>query len=29
MLIGAMNHPGSDVMAEIQWMSAMRLDFLD
>jgi sugar phosphate isomerase/epimerase len=29
MLIGAMNHPASDVVAEIEWMAAMGLDFLD
>ena len=29
MLIGAMNHPGNDVVAEIEWMSEMGLEFLD
>ena len=29
MLIGAMNHPGAEVAAEIEWMAAMRLDFVD
>ena len=29
MLIGAMNHPASDVLAEIEWMAAMGLEFLD
>jgi sugar phosphate isomerase/epimerase len=29
MLIGAMNHPKEDVVAEIQWMAAMGLDFID
>ncbi len=29
MLIGAMNHPASDVVEEIEWMAAMGLDFLD
>ena len=29
MLIGAMNHPARDVIGEIQWMSALGLDFLD
>ncbi|HLI83288.1 MAG TPA: sugar phosphate isomerase/epimerase family protein [Bryobacteraceae bacterium] len=29
MLIGAMNHPGNDVLQEIEWMAAMELDFLD
>jgi sugar phosphate isomerase/epimerase len=29
MLIGAMNHPARDVLEEIEWMAAMRLDFLD
>ena len=29
MLIGAMNHPAHDVLAEIEWMSALGLDFID
>ena len=29
MLIGAMNHPGRDVLLEIEWMAEMDLDFLD
>ncbi len=29
MLIGAMNHPASEITEEIQWMSEMGLDFLD
>jgi sugar phosphate isomerase/epimerase len=29
MLIGAMNHPGHDVLEEIEWMAAMGLDFVD
>jgi sugar phosphate isomerase/epimerase len=29
MLIGAMNHPASDVLAEIEWMAAMGLEFID
>lgn len=29
MLIGAMNHPDVDVVTEIEWMAAMRLDFID
>jgi sugar phosphate isomerase/epimerase len=29
MLIGAMNHPGRPVLEEIEWMSAMGLDFVD
>src|ERR1700742_547676 len=29
MLIGAMNHPGRDVLTEIEWMGAMNLDFID
>jgi sugar phosphate isomerase/epimerase len=29
MLIGAMNHPKEDVVAEIQWMAAMGLEFID
>lgn len=29
MLIGAMNHPGRDVLAEIEWMAEMGLDFID
>ena len=29
MLIGAMNHPAKDVLAEIDWMAAMKLDFID
>lgn len=29
MLIGAMNHPASDLLGEIKWMAAMGLDFID
>src|SRR5262245_43168060 len=29
MLIGAMNHPGKDVLSEIEWMGEMGLDFID
>ncbi|HET8547025.1 MAG TPA: TIM barrel protein, partial [Bryobacteraceae bacterium] len=29
MLIGAMNHPGEDVVREIQWMAELGLDFID
>ena len=29
MLIGAMNHPGRDVVSEIEWMAEMDLDFID
>jgi sugar phosphate isomerase/epimerase len=29
MLIGAMNHPAEDVLAEIRWMADMGLDFID
>jgi sugar phosphate isomerase/epimerase len=29
MLVGAMNHPGRDVLGEITWMVAMELDFID
>jgi sugar phosphate isomerase/epimerase len=29
MLIGAMNHPAEDVISEIKWMAAMKLDFID
>lgn len=29
MLVGAMNHPGRDVIGEIAWMVAMELDFVD
>lgn len=29
MLIGAMNHPGFEITAEIEWMAAMRMDFID
>jgi sugar phosphate isomerase/epimerase len=29
MLIGAMNHPGSDVLSEIAWMAQMGFDFVD
>jgi sugar phosphate isomerase/epimerase len=28
-LIGAMNHPGKDVLQEIDWIAAMGLDFID
>jgi sugar phosphate isomerase/epimerase len=29
MLIGAMNHPGRNVLQEIRWMSDFELDFID
>lgn len=29
MLIGAMNHPAHDVLAEIEWIAALGLDFID
>lgn len=29
MLIGTMNHPARDVLAEIEWMAAMGLEFVD
>jgi sugar phosphate isomerase/epimerase len=29
MLIGAMNHPGLDVIDEMRWMAEMKLDFID
>ena len=29
MLIGAMNHPGKDVLHEIEWIAAMGLGFID
>jgi sugar phosphate isomerase/epimerase len=29
MLIGAMNHPGRDVLSEIEWMAEMDLGFID
>jgi sugar phosphate isomerase/epimerase len=29
MLIGAMNHPGRDVVSEMAWMAAMELNFVD
>jgi sugar phosphate isomerase/epimerase len=29
MLIGAMNHPGRDVLSEIEWMAGMDLGFID
>jgi sugar phosphate isomerase/epimerase len=29
MLVGAMNHPGQDVIREITWMVALELDFID
>jgi sugar phosphate isomerase/epimerase len=29
MLVGAMNHPGRNVIGEITWMVAMELDFID
>jgi sugar phosphate isomerase/epimerase len=28
-LIGAMNHPGRDVLHEIEWIAAMGLRFID
>lgn len=29
MMIGGMNHPGQDVIEEIQWMAEMGMEFLD
>jgi sugar phosphate isomerase/epimerase len=29
MLVGAMNHPGRDVLKEIRWIAEMGLDFID
>jgi sugar phosphate isomerase/epimerase len=29
MKIGAMNHPGRDVVSELRWMAEMKLDFVD
>jgi len=29
MMIGAMNHPGRDLLKEIEWMAAMGFDFID
>ena len=29
MLIGAMNHPGRNVIEELTWMAGMELDFID
>ncbi len=29
MLIGAMNHPGRDVLSEIEWIADMKFDFVD
>jgi sugar phosphate isomerase/epimerase len=29
MIIGAMNHPGRDVLSEIEWMAGMGFDFVD
>ena len=29
MLIGAMNHPGRDVLLEIEWMASIGLEFVD
>jgi sugar phosphate isomerase/epimerase len=29
MLIGAMNHPASDPLAEIEWIASMNLEFVD
>lgn len=29
MKIGAMNHPGRDVVSELNWMADMKLDFVD
>ena len=29
MLIGAMNHPAHEVLDEIEWMAALKLDFID
>jgi sugar phosphate isomerase/epimerase len=29
MLVGAMNHPGQDVLAEMKWIKGLGLDFID
>src|SRR4051812_30803781 len=29
MLIGTMNHPGRDLFKEVEWMAAMRFEFID
>ena len=29
MLIGAMNHPGRDILREIEWIAGMGFDFID
>jgi sugar phosphate isomerase/epimerase len=29
MMIGAMNHPGRDLLKEIEWMAALGFDFID
>lgn len=29
MLVGAMNHPGQDVLSELEWMARSKLDFVD
>src|ERR1051326_2564980 len=29
MLIGAMNHPGKDLLGEIEWIKAMSFEFID
>jgi len=29
MLVGAMNHPGRDVLHEIEWIAGMDLGFID
>src|SRR5262245_32090606 len=29
MLIGTMNHPGADLISEIQWIAALGFEFID
>jgi sugar phosphate isomerase/epimerase len=29
MLIGAMNHPGEDILTELEWMAALGMEFID
>src|SRR5437764_3466526 len=29
MLIGTMNHPGKDLLSEIEWMAGMGFEFID
>jgi sugar phosphate isomerase/epimerase len=29
MLIGAMNHPGRDILGELQWINELGFDFVD